>query len=169
MVSGSEAWVRICWLASWPWKDLLSNKQQYLLLLKGDTKIAVWVHMHCSHRAVLPFLPSNSSCFLIFSWNRFIDYFYLLLPPALLCGLSEPLWLQWFSCLLLCHFQGLSGPCLSVCSFSPVPAPALPYPKLVSCHETSWHCLSLSLAGGCSPSLSSWMSGVHYWYRVDLG
>lgn len=92
--------------------------------------------MHCSHRAIPPFLPSNSSCFPVFSWNGLIDYFCLPLPPALLCGLSGLLWLQRFSCLLFCRFQGLSGPCLSVCSFSPVSAPALPYPKLVPCHKS---------------------------------
>lgn len=129
IISGSEGWVRISCLALWPWKDLLSSKQQYPLLLRGDTKIALWLHMHCSHRAIFPFLPSNSSCFCVFSWNGFIDYFCLPLPPALLCGLSELLWLQWFSCLLLCHLQGLPGPCLSVCSFSPVSAPCLALSK----------------------------------------
>lgn len=110
-------------------ENLLSNKQQYLLLLKGNTKITVRLHMHRSHRAILPFLPSNSSCFHVFRWNRFTDYFYLTLPPGLLCGFCELLWLQWFSCLLLCHFKGLSGPCLSVCPFSPVSAPCLALSK----------------------------------------
>lgn len=90
--------------------------------------------MHCSHRTILPFLPSNSSCFHAEIGLQIIFAFLCLQPCSVaclnLCGSSGSA----VSLLLPRAFRTLPV-CLSV------PSPlyqlhVLPYPKLVPCHKS---------------------------------